>query len=92
MPASPKPSRGTHARAKARAKREQAKADRRVYAAVDARDGMCCRVCGIYCGKSIERHHILYRSLGGKTTLENIVSLCQKHHRAVHAKLIQVAA
>ena len=77
-----------HARVKARRKRQQAAADRAVYLAVDARDGQCCRVCGVYCGSSIHRHHRRYRSLGGATTLENLLSVCGRCHQAIHAKRI----
>lgn len=86
----PKPE--PHARVKARRQRQQAVADRAVYRAVDARDGQCCRVCGIYCGASIHRHHVRFRSLGGPTTLENLLSVCQKCHKAIHDKRIQVGA
>ena len=77
-----------HARVKARRKRQQAVADRAVYRAVDARDGQCCRVCGTYCGNSIHRHHKRYRSLGGSTTLENLLSVCGRCHQAIHDKRI----
>lgn len=78
----PKPE--PHARVKARRQRQTSKADRLVYAAVDARDGQCCTKCGIYCGGSIHRHHKVFRSQGGATTLENVISLCQRHHREAH--------
>ena len=65
----------------ARKKREQREADRLVYQAVDERDGGCCVKCGKF---GIHRHHITFRSLGGKTTLDNIVSLCPEHHREAH--------
>jgi 5-methylcytosine-specific restriction endonuclease McrA len=29
-------------------------------------------------------HHIIHWSDGGSTELENLVSLCRRHHRAVH--------
>ena len=79
-------------RVKARLQRLQAKADRLIYAAVDARDGQCCRVCRIYCGRSIHRHHVVYRSQGGPTTVENLLSVCEKCHRGIHEKRIEVAA
>ena len=81
---------GITARLRASRKRQQQRADRSVYAAVDARDGLCCQVCGLYCGQSIHRHHKVYRSLGGETTLENLVSVCQSCHRAIHDKQVTV--
>jgi 5-methylcytosine-specific restriction endonuclease McrA len=86
----PKPE--PHARVKARRRRQQAAADRAVYRAVDARDGKVCQCCFIYCGNSIHRHHVIYRSLGGATCLENLLSVCQKCHKAIHDKRIPVGA
>lgn len=83
--ASAKPQKGDHQRAKAALDRLKAKADKLVYAKVDARDGLKSRLSGVYCGKSIERHHIRYRSLGGPTTTANVISLTQAEHQAVHA-------
>ena len=89
MPASPKPLKGTAKRQKASSKRAQAKADKLVYAAVDARDGHRCRVCLAYCGLDIQRHHIQPRSLGGPTTTANVISLCGACHLVgVHGKRI----
>jgi len=80
MPASKKPAKGTAKRQRAASKREQAKADRLVYAAVDARDQHRCRVCREYRGIDIQRHHIVYRSVGGQTTTQNVISLCAECH------------
>lgn len=80
MPASPKPQRGTAKRQKAASKRAQAKADKLVYQAVDARDMHRCRVCLAYCGLDIQRHHIQPRSLGGPTSTANVISLCPECH------------
>jgi 5-methylcytosine-specific restriction endonuclease McrA len=90
MAPNPKPE--SYARVKARRQRSEAQANRLVYRAVDARDGQCCRVCGIYCGASIHRHHIKFRSLGGLTTLENLKSVCQRCHRAIHERTPEVGA
>jgi hypothetical protein len=30
-------------------------------------------------------HHIVHWALGGRTALSNLVLLCRRHHRAVHA-------
>lgn len=90
--ATQKPARGTAKRQKAARKRLESKADRLVYAAVDARDGHRCRVCLAYCGLDIQRHHILYRSKGGQTTTANVVSLCPECHLVgVHGGRIVIA-
>lgn len=75
-----KPAKGTTKRQKAAGKRKQSKADRLVYAAVDARDGLRCRICGEWAGLDIHRHHLVYRSAGGLTTTANILSLCANCH------------
>jgi len=78
--ATPKPAKGTAKRQKAAGQRVQAKADKLVYAAVDARDGHRCRICGEYAGLDIHRHHLVYRSAGGLTTTANVLSLCPTCH------------
>lgn len=75
-----KPAKGTAKRQKAAGQRAQAKADKLVYAAVDARDGLRCRICLEYAGLDIHRHHLVYRSAGGLTTTANILSLCATCH------------
>lgn len=86
--ASPKPLKGTMKRLKASLKRLERHQHRAVYLAVHARDGRVCRVCGIYCGQSIHLHHVIYRSQGGPTTVENLLSVCQKCHAGIHARTI----
>ncbi|MGH3995826.1 MAG: DUF222 domain-containing protein, partial [Pseudonocardiaceae bacterium] len=51
--------------------------------ALNARDG-CCRWPG--CGQSRFRdaHHLLFWEDGGEHRLDNLVSLCRRHHRMVH--------
>ena len=90
MPPLPKPT--PRAKAKAAAKRRQAKADRAVYAAVTARDGGVCRGCGTpdWMGTH-ERHHIVYRSRGGKTTRSNVALLCLACHADVHAGRLRIS-
>ena len=91
MPASAKPAKGTAKRERAASKRAQAKADRLVYAAVDARDQHRCRVCREYRGIDIQRHHIVYRSVGGQTTTQNVISLCAECHLVgVHQARIKI--
>lgn len=87
-----KPAKGTAKRQKASGKRKQSKADRLVYAAVDARDGHRCRICGEYAGIDIQRHHIVYRSLGGLTTTGNILSVCGTCHLVgIHGGRLKVS-
>lgn len=69
-----------HRRTRARADRLQARNDKAVYAAVDARDGHRCRICGDYMGYEIQRAHIIARSLGGETTTQNVFHLCANCH------------
>jgi 5-methylcytosine-specific restriction endonuclease McrA len=90
--APPKPVKGTLKRLKASLKRLERHQHAAVYKAVHERDRRICQVCRIYCGQSIHLHHVVYRSLGGPTTLENLLSVCQKCHAAIHAKTIQVEA
>jgi len=51
------------------------------------RDNDLCQLCGCV-GDHI--HHVLYKSLGGKNTANNLITLCEKHHignEGVHGKL-----
>jgi uncharacterized protein DUF222/HNH endonuclease len=49
-----------------------------------------CRFPG--CGGRIrESHHVQHWAYGGRTTLTNLISLCRRHHRAVHEEGYQVA-
>ena len=75
-----KPAKGIAKRQKAAGKRKQSQADKLVYVAVDARDGLRCRICLEYAGLDIHRHHLVYRSAGGLTTTANVLSLCPTCH------------
>jgi 5-methylcytosine-specific restriction endonuclease McrA len=44
------------------------------------RDGGVCRVCGIFDARW-EADHILELSFGGKDDLDNLQTLCRRHHR-----------
>ena len=83
-----RPAKGITARLRATKRRRQQTADAAVYAAVDARDGCRSRLSGIV--GAIEHHHIVYRSLGGKTTTANVISLTPSEHELVHAKRIVI--
>lgn len=65
---------------------------REVCAKVDARDERSCRCCdkrtnpdmtGLLRG---HRHHIVYRSAGGRDDTGNVVTLCPKCHDDEHVK------
>jgi hypothetical protein len=44
------------------------------------RDDRRCRACGAL---GTDPHHLLYRSLGGPDTTQNVITLCPPCHRAV---------
>ena len=69
---------------KSRASRQQAAADKLVYAHVDARDGLRCRICGIYAGVDAHRHHLRGRRF---TTIHDVCNLCQDDHEALHVRV-----
>lgn len=53
-----------------------------------ARDGYRCRCCGSK--ENLTVHHRRWRSYGGRTTRSNLVSLCERCHSLVHARLLIV--
>ncbi|HEY6792652.1 MAG TPA: DUF222 domain-containing protein, partial [Trebonia sp.] len=53
--------------------------------AVRERDRYRCRFSGCESRKT-DLHHVRYWSNGGPTTLANLISLCRRHHTAVHDK------
>jgi len=63
---------------------------RAAYAAVDARDGHCCRICRQWT-RTAHHHHIVYRSRGGKDSVDNLIRICPDCHRAIHAGIIEVS-
>ena len=58
--------------------------------ALDARD-RGCRFPGCT-SRRCDAHHVEHWTDGGATSLENLVLLCRRHHRAVHEGGIRVAA
>ncbi len=52
--------------------------------AVLRRDGGCCRVPGCRNATFVDVHHIELRSEGGAHALDNLVTVCGAHHRALH--------
>jgi hypothetical protein len=55
------------------------------------RDKCRCRFPGCE-SRRIDLHHIRYWSNGGRTTLDNLVSLCKYHHLLVHDRGYLIAA
>jgi hypothetical protein len=56
--------------------------------ALEIRDGGCrFPGCGL---RFTEGHHIVHWEDGGETRLSNLVSLCRRHHRAVHEEGFRV--
>lgn len=54
--------------------------------AVLARDKYRCTKCGTYGTNKnkLTMHHVIYRSKGGKDTLDNLITLCESCHRELH--------
>jgi 5-methylcytosine-specific restriction endonuclease McrA len=50
---------------------------------VRRRDGNRCRVCGAT--EKLSVHHIVKARNGGRDTLDNLVTLCARHHRQADA-------
>ena len=55
------------------------------------RDKCRCRFPGCE-SRRVDLHHIQYWSNGGRTTLDNLVSLCKYHHMLVHDRGYLIAA
>jgi hypothetical protein len=55
------------------------------------RDTCRCRFPGCE-SRRVDLHHIQYWSHGGRTKLDNLVSLCKAHHRLVHERGYLIAA
>ena len=51
--------------------------------AVLHRDNYTCQCCGAK-NTRLEVHHIIFRSLGGADDEKNLITLCEKCHKAVH--------
>ena len=62
---------------------------RRARQAAMARDGKRCRVPG--CKQpAVDTHHVIFRSLGGRDDVGNLVSLCRVHHEDVHGHVLKL--
>ena len=55
------------------------------------RDHCRCRFPGC-ASRRVDLHHIQYWSDGGRTTLDNLLSLCKAHHILVHDRGYRIAA
>ena len=55
------------------------------------RDTCRCRFPGCE-SRRVDLHHIQYWSNGGRTKLDNLVSLCKRHHMLVHERGFLIAA
>jgi 5-methylcytosine-specific restriction endonuclease McrA len=82
---------------KARKDAEEAER-RRVYAAVDKRDGRACRVCGkpsrleaVGLLDRGHRHHLVYRSDEGLDATWNVCHLCAHCHHEEHQHRIKLS-
>jgi hypothetical protein len=45
-----------------------------------------CRLPGCERTRFVDGHHVRHWSAGGETSLDNLVSLCRRHHRLVHER------
>ncbi len=55
------------------------------------RDHCRCRFPGCE-SRRVDLHHIQHRINGGRTSLENLISLCKYHHMLVHDRGYLIAA
>src|SRR6202043_1913561 len=55
------------------------------------RDKCGCRFPGCE-SRRVDLHHIRYWSHGGRTSLDNLISLCKAHHMLVHDRGYLIAA
>lgn len=53
------------------------------------RDKCKCKMCN-KSGVKLEAHHIVFRSDGGKDTLNNLITLCHSCHSKVHAGKLKI--
>ena len=60
----------------------------RLRAKVLARDGHACLNCGSR--RALHAHHVVFRSRGGPTTIDNLASLCTRCHGLVHSDFLEV--
>lgn len=56
-----------------------------VKAYVLSRDSYKCQCGKKGCSDKLHVHHVKYRANGGSDTPNNLITLCEKHHKALHA-------
>lgn len=56
--------------------------------AVFFRDDWMCRACGNR--RTLDPHHVIYRSHGGKDELNNLLILCRRCHDDEHEKRLRI--
>jgi hypothetical protein len=56
-----------------------------VKAYILSRDSYKCQCGKKGCSDKLHVHHVKYRSHGGSDTPNNLITLCEKHHKALHA-------
>ena len=54
------------------------------------RDGLCCSNPGCGNRRNLQAHHIVFRSLRGRTVLNNEVAVCDVCHALLHQGLLEV--
>ena len=64
----------------------------RIRRALEVRDNNTCRFPGCDCKQYLDAHHIHHWAEGGETSLDNLVTLCRFHHRALHEGRFSVDA
>jgi hypothetical protein len=61
-----------------------------IKAYVLSRDSHQCQSKKKGCSNKLEVHHIKYRSQGGSDAPNNLITLCQKHHKALHGDKLKL--
>jgi hypothetical protein len=59
--------------------------------ALATRDHNQCRFPGCSCTRYTDAHHIRHWADGGETSLDNLLTLCRFHHRALHQGELTIA-
>lgn len=82
---------------RAEKRKKQLANELRIRITVRLRDQHRCRCCGIKVSLRpinplwrAETHHVIYRSHGGESDTENLVTLCAGCHAGIHAHEIDV--
>jgi hypothetical protein len=71
--------------------RRRRRASKALRTAARERDHGRCRYPGCE-SRRVDLHHIQHWANGGPTSLENLISLCKRHHMAVHDRGCLIAA